>query len=525
MCGILIAISIMRLLQVFQAHPLTIEKKVRYKMNIPNTRKKMVISKQTFQALPLINTKSLVLTLILGPVASLSGYAAELFDLGQNVRPQDVNNSDTVVGARNTDQYPTAAFRWSAPTGFETLDGTIANAINDTEEITGNTLTGAFYYDGSTSNYIGDDYQGQAINALGQIAGSKSKSNPFRATPRPVDPAIYDPTINGQSWTILDVANVYSRGTRMGVYADIYAAFDNNDAGYMVGKKSRYGLSGSSAFIAAPTFDSVSFLPIPNGGYAAAINNQHYIVGSAPNLIQGEYSKAYLYDYNSSTRTDLGTLPVNGPGSESGLTSYAYDINDLNQVVGNSWLVPALTSLSLPEKYHAFIWENGQMTDLNNLIPAGTGWVLTHATAISENSVIVGFGLKDGMEHGFILYLNAFSPSPTEQAPTLPPLPEAPTPVAEPAPAPVPEPIPTTPSNSFPTIDDSAEPIEVEGFVTETGINYFVAKGITIWFDDSVTIKFKSGYGNTIDIGEKVKVKAHANIDGSGTAKRIRVGS
>jgi probable HAF family extracellular repeat protein len=493
-------------------------------MNIPNTRKKRVINKQTFQALPLINTKSLVLMLILGPVASLSSYAANLIDLGQNVRPQDINDLGTVVGARDTNQYPTVAFRWTASTGFENLDGTIANAINDYNKITGNTLTGAFFFDGNTSSYIGDEYKGEDINSDGQIAGSKSKPNPFRATPRPVDPAIYDSNINAQTWTVLDVANVYSRGTRKGVYADIYVSSSLNDAGYMVGKKSRYGLSGSSAFITTPAFNSVSFLPIPNGGYATAINNSNYIVGAAPNLIPGEYTKAFLYDYSSSTRTDLGTLPVNGPGSESGLTSYAVDINDLNQVVGNSWLVTALTSLPLPEKYHAFIWENGQMTDLNNLIPTGTGWILTHATAISENSVIVGFGLKDGMEHGFILDLNSLPPSQIEQPPVSDPLPEPTTPVEEPIPAPAPEPIPTTPSSDFPAIDRSAEPIEAEGTVTEAGINYFVVKDSFIWFDDSATIKFKSGYGDTIDVGEKVQVKAHANIDGSGTAIKIKVG-
>ena len=223
--------------------------------------------KQVYQSPPLISVKSLTLALAIGP-ASLSIYAYELVDLGAYVQPTDMNNIGTVVGARNTDQYPTIAFRWTASNGFEDLNGTIANAVNDNEQIAGNTLTGAFFYDGNTK-YIGDDYTGLGINTLGQVAGSKSKDNPFRATPRPVDPAIYDPNANGQKWTILDVARVYSRGTRDGVYADLYSLWDINDAGYAVGKKSKYGISGSAAFMTEPAFNSVSFLPIPNGGYAS----------------------------------------------------------------------------------------------------------------------------------------------------------------------------------------------------------------------------------------------------------------
>lgn len=106
---------------------------------------------------------------------------------------------------------------------------------------------------------------------------------------------------------------------------------------------------------------------------------------------------------------NLGTLPVND--TEFGLTSFAYDINESNQVVGSSRLITANTSLNDPTKYHAFIWEPaadgslyaGTMSDLNNLVELPAGWLLTHATAINDNGDIVGRGLVDGIEHGFIL--------------------------------------------------------------------------------------------------------------------------
>ncbi len=362
---------------------------------------------------------SLLLIALLGPLASVSAYAINLVDLGANVDPRDINNFGTVVGARNTDQYPTVAFRWTSASGYENLDGTIANAVNDREEITGNTLTGAFFYDGTALHYIGDYYTGSGVNALGKVAGSKSKDNPYRAAPRPVDPAIYDPNANGQKWDVLDVANVYPRGTRQGVYADLYALLSINDDGFAVGKKSRYGLSGSSAIMTTPEFNSVAFLPIPNGGYASAINNHNLIVGTTgSNASAGEYSYGFIY--NGVTLTNLGTLPSNGPGSAPGLTSSAADINDANQVVGNSWLVTALTSLYEPEKYHGFLWENGHMTDLNDLIvglPNANNWILTRANAINENGDIVGVGLLNGIEHGFLLASEQVPPPPENLPP------------------------------------------------------------------------------------------------------------
>ena len=93
---------------------------------------------------------------------------------------------------------------------------------------------------------------------------------------------------------------------------------------------------------------------------------------------------------------DLGTLG-------EGLTSSASDINELNQVVGSSWTLARLTSIYRPKDYHAFIWEENQMTDLNSKIFADSGWVLTGATAINDHGDIVGNGLKSGKEHGFVL--------------------------------------------------------------------------------------------------------------------------
>jgi probable HAF family extracellular repeat protein len=336
---------------------------------------------------------ALLLALLIGPIVAIPVSAApwQLIDLGADVSPADINTIGTIVGSRKTDTG-NVAFRWPANSMPVDIPGaTTANAVNEADQITGNTLTGAYLYDGGLHEW--DGYGGYGINESGQISGNRELNNPYRATPLPLDPAIYTPN----KWDNLGIAQTYPRGTRLGVYADLYVLDDINDAGFAVGKRSRYGLAGSSAILTTPAFNAVTYLAIPNGGYASAINNQNMLVGTTgTNSTSGEYSHAFLYDYNAGTLLDLGTL-------YGGLTSSAADINESNQVVGTSWLVTQLTSLYDPTQYHAFLWENGAMTDLNTLVAADSGWILTAATAINDNGDIVGTGLLDGQAHGFLL--------------------------------------------------------------------------------------------------------------------------
>jgi probable HAF family extracellular repeat protein len=301
--------------------------------------------------------------------------------------------------------YGTAAsvaFRYTQSDGIESLnsDTVSVNAINDSEQITGNTATGAFLYDGNLRQWEG--YTGSGINDIGQISGNTALKNPYRTTPLPLDPAIYTPN----TWNNMGIAQTYPRGTRKGVYADLYSLRDINNPGYAVGSRSRYGLAGSSAILTTPSFDTVNYLPIPYGGYASAINDRLMVAGtSGTNTSAGACAHAFLYDYNSGAYTDLGTL-TNASG-ENGLTSSAADINEQNQVVGSSWLVSTLTSAYDPSSYHAFVRDDANgMQDLNALLtgPALSGWILTAATAINDNGDIVGTGLgSDGKVHGFLL--------------------------------------------------------------------------------------------------------------------------
>ena len=121
-----------------------------------------------------------------------------------------------------------------------------------------------------------------------------------------------------------------------------------------------------------------------SGSQAFGLNDSDQVVGVS-DTSAGE-PHATLFTLNASgqvvSRTDLGVL--------SNTFSYAYDINDSGQVVGTS-------------DSRAFLWENGTMSDLNNMIPAGSGWLLTKALAINNDGIIVGEGKHNGLPRAFML--------------------------------------------------------------------------------------------------------------------------
>jgi probable HAF family extracellular repeat protein len=84
-------------------------------------------------------------------------------------------------------------------------------------------------------------------------------------------------------------------------------------------------------------------------------------------------------------------------GSLGGTQTNPIFINDRGQVVGTS---RTATSGAIG---HAFVWEDGIMLDLNDLIPPDSGWVLMQANCINASGQIVGNGTLNGQARGFLL--------------------------------------------------------------------------------------------------------------------------
>jgi len=117
---------------------------------------------------------------------------------------------------------------------------------------------------------------------------------------------------------------------------------------------------------------------------AWAINDSGIVAGQAETST-GE-THAFIYN-DLAGMVDIGTL--------GGSDSWAYDINAQGHVVG--------MSLTEDGELHAFIWDGIGMTDLNALLPEGSGWVLTVARGVNDRDEIVGWGYYNGEQRGFVM--------------------------------------------------------------------------------------------------------------------------
>ncbi len=157
-------------------------------------------------------------------------------------------------------------------------------------------------------------------------------------------------------------------------------ARDINGSGQVV------GYSGKRAFLyEGGTMKSLGTLP---GGtdsyalsYALAVNDPGQVVGSSTTLLATGETEFRPFLYRSGTMKDLGTLPGT-------ISSQANDVNDSGQVVGRS-----TNSLGFAR---GFLYSDCQMKDLNDLIPADSGWRIRDAMDLNNNGQILGLGVFNG---------------------------------------------------------------------------------------------------------------------------------
>ena len=123
---------------------------------------------------------------------------------------------------------------------------------------------------------------------------------------------------------------------------------------------------------------------------ALSINNQGQVTGASSvndqaTPAQGHH--AFLWT-SAAGMQDLGTLPGD-------VASVGGMIDDAGDVVGQS--------MDASGNPRAFLWHNGVMSDLNDLVPGNSPLYLLFSTAINSRGEISGFGATEkGDVHGFL---------------------------------------------------------------------------------------------------------------------------
>jgi probable HAF family extracellular repeat protein len=206
-------------------------------------------------------------------------------------------------------------------------------------------------------------------------------------------------TITAQSYSVIDLGH-------LGGNVSLARGINNNGqvVGYsFTGAVDKYGNGVYHGFRWDSTngMVDVGTLKSDLNSSVGGINDSGTMAGASSTAPVQEIAKKTGRIYY--VQTDHAVTWSSGPSIKKLATSQAWGINASGLVVG-------YTIGDAPEVDHAWVWvpsqPNGtsdQLTDLDSLIPAGSGWVLNRATGINDAGQVVGTGTINGVSHGFLL--------------------------------------------------------------------------------------------------------------------------
>lgn len=294
----------------------------------------------------------------------------------------DINNKGHVVGIwTHAQTFELRGYYFDGAIKHDLGVGVQPQAMSDDGWVTGIMSGQAFRYEHATGNLEllgtlgGSSSSGAAINKLGQVAGVSDMpgSEPDHAF-------LYS------DGTMYDLGTPTNLG---GLYPDYTKANGINDAGRIVGEALVW--SGGEAWAVPFLYDwpSGSMLKIDgtySSGSAWAMNEAGHVVGWTSTNIE-TWGKGFLYD--GQTWTGLGTLPGKS-------YTIATDVNNLDRIVGyafGEWVWYDCCGWLWTNNIHrAFLWRDGSILDMNDLIEPGGNTLATPIAINDSGKILIAYG-------------------------------------------------------------------------------------------------------------------------------------
>ena len=346
--------------------------------------------------------------IILGILSTIGFYSAmadmsytiELFANDYTTYAHGINDLGQVSGyAKKSKSFP---YRRSISGSMKNLgllpghEEGYAHGINDLGQVVGYTqLDGGYqsqaflYTDGVGLTGLGslDGFESKAfgINNLGEVVGASCVSDKYHQ----------------HAFLYNELTGMEDIGMLPG--HTVSSAYDINDRGQIVGLSALYGNTNYRAFLySEDTKEMIDLGTLGgNSSVANAINNSGVVVGNSRTA--DGYEHAFMYS------EDLGMIDLGTVGDYK--ESFALGINDSGQIVGY------LLDRANRNYEEMFLYSDGVMMVIQDLMPDEPDWYLARATAINNSGQITGWGV--GNEPLNITYTHlSYILTPTNGPPT-----------------------------------------------------------------------------------------------------------
>ncbi len=344
------------------------------------------------------------LFIVVGSAFTHSAFAASTITNlgtlgGDGSRATSINEAGEVTGISSSAGGEIRPFLWSrdlnrmidlgavpvvSGDNVDAVRATFANSLNNYGEVVGYVAGAgeqAFLNDGDTLSLAGSINNASAvawratdINDAGQIIGYGMVSNAdgFRR----YRPLLYS---NGQLINLGTL--VPDAGLLGGLNAWAYAI---NNSGQVAGTGETASGARHAFLYSGGAMLDLGTLGGKNSD-ATAINNHGHVAGHWD--VDGSTTRAFLY--RDGVMKDLG-------GLEGFSACVAQGLNDFGHVVGHT--------RNEGESPRAMYYD-GAMHDLNDFLPANSGWELHYAVAINNAGEIAGSGTYIGQPRAFVMTL------------------------------------------------------------------------------------------------------------------------